>query len=98
MKTEWNRELHLTVRWALFEAMRAADNAPVGDYWDVVTENLIQELGLRQEWAFLHSVFGAASETYTALAHAKEVQASYRPEWELSTHLVADWKRVDSNE
>lgn len=90
MKTEWTQEPHVTVKWAVFEALRASDKASTVDYWDVVTENLIRELTLRQEWAFLHTVFGTASETYTALAHAKEVRASYRPEWELSTRLASD--------
>lgn len=50
MKTEWTQEPHTTVRWALFEALRGADNSSTVDYWDVVTENLIGQLGLRMEW------------------------------------------------
>lgn len=108
MKTEWTGEPYTTVRWALFEAMRAADNASVEDYWDVVTENLIRELGLQQEWAAIlanrQSENGPFYET-SSIAPTKEAVESYiaraymQPDrWEPQQRLVSDWKRVDSDE
>ncbi|SKQ88024.1 Uncharacterised protein [Mycobacteroides abscessus subsp. abscessus] len=91
MKTEWNQEPHLTVRWALFEAIRAADNASVVDYWDVVTENLIRELKLRQEWG----VTPDEEHVQYVTRHAAERRVSQSHH--LVDRLVSDWKRVDSD-
>lgn len=100
MKTEWTQEPHTTVRWGLFEALRAADKASTVDYWDVVTENLIRQLELRQEWGEQDHVdesldwFDTREEAEAAILQA----AKYRSPHPLVTHLVSEWKRVDSDE
>lgn len=98
MKTEWTQEPHTTVRWALFEALRGADKASTVDYWDVVTENLIQGLDLYQAWTFLHSVFNSAGDLYASQEAARAASEHYGPEWHLASRLTSDWKRVDSND
>lgn len=98
MKTEWTQEPHTTVRWALFEALRASDKATTVDYWDVVVENLIRELKLKQEWTFKHDTFGTTHETYSELAYAKEVRGTYSAQWNLVTYLISEAKPVESTD
>lgn len=108
MKNEWTQEPHTTVRWALVEALRASDNASTVDYWDVVTENLIRELKLRQEWAAILADRQTENGPFyekSSIAPTKEAVESYiaraymQPDrWEPQQRLVSDWKRVDSDE
>lgn len=97
MKTEWSQEPHLTVRWALFEAMRASDNASVGEYWDVVTENLIRELGLRQERAVEYPTLRPGRPIPFIRLDEEVICISDRGDYFVH-RLVSDWKRVDSDE
>lgn len=105
MKTEWNREPHTTVRWAIFEALRGADNASTVDYWDVVTENLIQGLGLRTEWSYEHNgvVYTSVNGELWVREYVKKIQQDYAKygnptEVHVVHRLVSDWKREDSND
>lgn len=102
MKTEWTQEPHTTVRWALVEALRASDNASTVDYWDVVTENLIRELKLRQEWAIARNE--APDEPFDWRFNTRQGAEGYNnadlfsSTRHVTTHLVSDWKLVDSDE
>lgn len=85
-------ELHQTVHWALIEALRASDNASAVDYWDVVTENLIRQLEIRQEWGVTPHT--DHMQYVTRIAAERHVGQSRH----LVNRLVSEWKRVDSDE
>ncbi|SLF57514.1 hypothetical protein [Mycobacteroides abscessus] len=97
MKTEWTGEPYTTVRWALFEAMRAADNASVENYWDVVTDNLIRGLGLHQERAIEYPTLRPGEPVPIIRPDEEVICIPDRGDFFVS-RLVSDWKRVDSNE
>lgn len=99
MKTEWTQEPHTTVRWAIFEALRGADKASTVDYWDVVTENLIQGLGLREKYEALARVSELAEKwgNATDLVHGgiHPVATAFAAE---VTAALGDWKRGESDD
>lgn len=104
MKTEWTQEPHTTVRWAIFEALRGADKASTVDYWDVVTENLIRELKLKQKFSVAPDGNPQSPFNYrfNSLENA-QIECRHRQDpgdvpCHVTWHLVSDWKRVDSND
>lgn len=97
MKTEWTQEPHTTVRWAIFEALRGADKASTVDYWDVVTENLIRELGLKQQRGIEYPTLRPGDPVPLYGDDREPICISERGDY-FVTRLLSDWKREDSNE
>lgn len=99
MKTEWSEDPHRTVKWALIEALRASDNASTVDYWDVVTENLIRELELQQQWAEEGrenvDQFDSRESVQARLAELSSKRMPTSGAW--VSRLISDWKREGSD-
>lgn len=98
MKTEWTQEPHVSVKWAVFEALRASDKASTVDYWDVVTENLIQGLALQQQWSYWIPEIEREGDIYVDRDHAVTAKHSYPANCNLVSRLVSGWKMEDSDD